>query len=174
MKIKPLTKTKLSIFALALALLLALFWTMPNLNAQEGGTRIVYVNSNEAIAARPESAQINELRTQAQTEISGIQSQLQALQDKVNSGQDLTTQERETGATLQQTLIATQQRWQQDIAAAAEPAVAAVQTAIEAIAQENGYDLVLDGAVAGQSGINLVVYANDSLNITQQVIERVR
>ena len=174
MTIKPFTKTKLSIFALALTLLLVLFWMMSTLDAQEGGTRIVYVNSNEAIAARPESAQINELRTQAQTEISGIQSQLQALQDKVNSGQDLTTQERETGATLQQTLIATQQRWQQDIAVAAEPAVAAVQAAIEAIAQENGYDLVLDGAVAGQSGINLVVYANDSLNITQQVIERVR
>ena len=174
MKIRSLTKTNLAVFALALALLLALFWTMSNLNAQESGTRIVYVNSNEAIAARPESAQINDLRTQAQTEIEGIQSQLQALQDKVNSGQDLTVQERQTGQTLQQTLVATQQRWQQDIAAAAEPAITAVQAAIEAIAQENGYDLVLDGAVAGQSGINLVVYADDSLNITQQVIERIR
>ena len=174
MTTKSLTKTKLSIFALALTLLLALFWMMSNLSAQEGGTRIVYVNSREAVASRPEWANIQALQTQAQTELGGLQDQLQVLQDKANSGQVLTTQERETGTTLQQTLIATQQRWQEDIAAATEPAVAAVQAAIEAVAQENGYDLVLDGAVAGQSGINLVVYANDSLNITQQVIERVR
>ena len=165
---------KFSIFALSLTLLLALFWLSSNLTAQEEGTRIVYVNSREAIAARPESAQIGELQAQAETEIGDIQAQLQALIDKVNSGQDLTTQERETAATLEQTLRATQQRWQQDLAAAAEPAVAAVQAAIEAIAQENGYDIVLDGNVAGQSGINLIIYADDSLNITQQVIERIR
>ena len=165
-------KTK-SIFTLSLVLLLALFWASSNLTAQEEGTRIVYVNSREAIAARPESAQINELQAQAEAELSEIQAQLEPLLARFNSGQ-ITTQERETAATLQQTLNATQQRWQQDIAAAAEPAITAVQAAIEAIAQENGYDIVLDGNVAGQAGINLIIYADEGLNITQQVIERIR
>ena len=167
-------KTKASIFTLSLVLLLALFWASSNLVAQEEGTRIVYINSREAVDAHPEAARINELRAQFEAEISEVQAQLQPFIDRVSSGQELTTQERETATTLQQTLAATQQRWQQDLAAAAEPAVTAVQAAIETIAQENGYDIVLDGNVAGQAGINLIIYADDSLNITQQVIERIR
>ena len=58
----------------------------------------------------------------------------------------------------------------EEVAAAAEPAVLAVDQALKAVAAEQGYTVVFDYEVAEQSG--MVVYAQDGLDITQLVIDR--
>jgi outer membrane protein len=88
---------------------------------------------------------------------------------KAQSGQDLTPDERSAFAQLSQTLEAVQVRYQNDIAAAAQPAILAADQAIRVISEANGYTIVFDGAVAQQTG--LVVYATSGLDITQQVVD---
>ena len=58
----------------------------------------------------------------------------------------------------------------EEVAAAAEPAVQAVDQALKAVAAEQGYTVVFDYEVAEQSG--MVVYAQDGLDIPQLVIDR--
>ncbi len=55
----------------------------------------------------------------------------------------------------------------------ANAAIAAVNAAITAVATSQGYSMVLDGNIAGQNGIGLVVYAAEGLDITDQVIENI-
>lgn len=156
---KPLT-----LFALFVALFLSAF-------AQAQST-IVFVDSQAAINAHPAGAEALTLQEQARTEIEGLQEQIQSIVGGAQSAQDLTAEQRSQLDTLQRSLESVQQRWATDIQAAAQPAVDAVNQAIAAVAQENGYTIVLNRAVAATSG--LVAYADDSLDITDQVIARVQ
>lgn len=161
---------RLTLIGIAAAALLALFAS--NLTAQERSTRVVYVNSQEAIHAHPAGAQLETLRAQARSEIEGLVSSITALEQKAASGQQLTPDEADRYATLQSTIVAVDARYKDEIAAAAEPARAAVDQVLTQLAQELDYALVLDSLAAYETG--LVVYADPSLDITQMVVERVQ
>jgi outer membrane protein len=143
------------------------------LTAQAPEARIVFVNSQAAIAAHPAGEEAAALEAQAREELGEIRASAQALAERARAGQQLTAEEQERYQTLVATLQTVQQRYESDIAAAAGPAITAVDEAIRAVAQENGYTIVLDAAVAGPQGTNLVVYAQEGLDITAQVIERI-
>ena len=163
---------RLTLLIIAVAAILGVAST--NLTAQAPETRIVFVNSQAAIAAHPSGEEAANLETQAREELSGIQSSIQELATRARSGEQLSAEEQERYQTLVATLQTVQQRWEADISAAAQPAVAAVDEAIRALAQENDYSIVLDAGVAGPQGTNLVVYAQEGLDITPQVIERIQ
>ena len=163
---------RLTLLILAVVAILGVAST--NLTAQETAAQIVFVNSQAAIAAHPAGQQIEDLEAQAREEISGLQQSIQEIANRARQGQQLTPEEQERYQTLVATLQTVQQRWEADIAEAAQPAVEAVDAAIQALAQENGYSIVLDAGVAGPQGTNLVVYAQEGLDITQQVIERIQ
>lgn len=159
---------------LLVVVLMAIFLGSSFLTAQVGETRIVFVDSQEAIRAHPAGEASRALEQQAQTEIEALQTDLQALVEKANSGAQLTPDEQTRFQTLRSTLTSVQQRYAGEIGAAVEPALLAVDEVIQAIATENDYTLVLDRNVAGPQGINLIVYAKEGLDITPQVVERVR
>lgn len=140
--------------------------------AQE--TTIVFVNAQAAINAHPAGQTASDLQAQAREEIDALGADLQALADKANSGQQLSPDEQERYQALRSSIDAVQQRYQQEISTAVQPAIEAVNQIIREVAQENGYTLVLDGTVAGERGLGLVVYAQDGLDITDLVVERVR
>ena len=165
MKRLTLLLTALGAFA-AFALLASVATT-----AQDQPTRVVFVDSQSAISAHPAGAASDALQEQARGEIEGLRAQLQSYTDRIRAGQQLTPEENELYQTLLTTLSSVQQRWQQEIAATAEPALVAVNEAIAAIAEEEGYSIVMDFAVAAES--NLVVYARDGLDITAAVVARV-
>lgn len=145
-----------------------------NLTAQTPDTRVVFVNSQAVIAAHPAGEEATQLEQQAREELDGIRSSIEELANRARAGEQLTAEEQERYQTLLATLQTVQQRYQAEISAAAEPAVAAVDEAIRAVAQENGYSIVLDSVEAGPRGTNLVVYAEDGLDITPQVVERIQ
>lgn len=148
------------------------FFLSGTLTAQDQATRIVFIDSQRVINAHPAGQAALELQQQAQEEITGLQNEIRAIVGNAQSIQALSPEQRATYETLTQSLQASQQRWQQDIEQAVAPALEAVNQAVAEIAQANGYTLVLDGTVAAASG--LVVYAQEGLNITEQVIERIR
>lgn len=157
-----------------LAAALAALLLAPLASAQEG--RIVFVDTQAAINAHPAGAQANALQEQAKTEIDGLNQDLQALVAKVNAGQQLSQEEQARFQQLRTAITSVQERYARQIQEVVQPALDAVNQVIQQLAQENGYDMVIDSVVAGQEprGINLIVYARPDLDITQLVIERLR
>jgi outer membrane protein len=152
--------------ALAFAILLG-----ANLGAQDAPTRLAFVDSQALIAAHPAGRAANELREVAADEIGDIRSRLDALQAKARS-QGLDNDEAELFNILLATLESVQTRYSADIAAAAQPAIDAVNGAIRAVAEANGIAVVFDIDAAASSG--LVVFATDGLDLTEQVAARMQ
>ena len=137
---------------------------------------VVFVDAQAAINAHPAGEAASALQEQAKAEIDTLQADLQTLLEKANSGQQLTPEEQNRFQQLRTALTSVQERYAQQISDTVQPALAAVNDIIATLAEENGYDMVLDSIVAGPEprGINLVIFARPELDITPQVIERVR
>lgn len=159
------------LFIISIITVLALSATLV---AQQVANSIVFVDTQAAIAAHPAGAQAKQIEEQARGEVEALQAELKTLADKANAGTQLTADEQSRFQTLRTTILDVQQNYATQIGQTAEPALTAVDAAIKAIAEENGYLIVLDSGVAGQNGVNLVVYAAPQLDITQQVIDRVK
>lgn len=160
---------------LTLALLAAAALTLvatTTIGAQDQATRLVFVDAQALIAAHPGGQAANALRAQATEEIGELRDQLDALQARARAGEQLSADEQERFNVLLTTLEAVQSRYQADLAAAAEPAIEAVNAAIRDVALELEYTVVMDIAAAAESG--LVVYAADGLDITDVVMARLR
>lgn len=144
--------------------------------ASAQGGKIVFVDTQAAINAHPAGAQANTLQEQARSEIEGLNQDLQALVAKISAGQQLTQEEQARFQQLRTAITSVQERYAQQIQEVVQPALDAVNQVIQQLAEENGYDIVIDSVVAGQEprGINLIVYAKPELDITPLVIERVR
>jgi len=166
MKFKTLTLT----FVFALAALFAI----SQLNAQQADSRIVFVDAARALASHPSGRAVTDIQARQEQESQPIVEQIQALQLKMQQGQQLTPTEEENADILIRTLRTVQQRYAEEILQASEPAVLSVNSSIASIAEANGYTMVLDGNIAGQSGLGLVVYAQEGLDITDQVIAMVQ
>jgi outer membrane protein len=158
---------------LFIAAIIAVLAFSATLVAQQVANSIVFVDTQLAIAAHPAGAQAKTIEEQAKVEVEALQTELKAIADKANAGTQLTADEQSRFQTLRTTIFEVQQNYATQIGQTAQPALDAVDAAIKAVASENGYLIVLDSGVAGQSGTNLVVYAAEQLNITQQVIDRV-
>ena len=141
-----------------------------NLQAQAPGMRIAFVNSQQAIDAHPAGAAAREVEQRGVDEVNAIQTSLNAILERARTGAQITPEEQEAFQTGQIALESTAQRYREEVAAAAEPAITAVDTALKAVAAEQGYTVVFDYEVASATG--LVVYAEDGLDITQLVIDR--
>jgi outer membrane protein len=160
------------LFIVAIIGVLALSATLV---AQQALSGIVFVDTQAAIAAHPAGIQAKALEEQAKTEIDALQAELKTLADKANGGQALSADEQSRFQTLRTTMLEVQQNYATQIGETAKPALDAVDAAIQALAEENNYSIVIDSGVAGggPGGVNLVVYAKPDLNITQLVIDRV-
>lgn len=154
-----------------LAVLAVLALGSLQLGAQETPTRIVFVDAQAAINVHPAGQEAERLQGMARQEIDELRTQLDALAQKARGGTQLTPEEAERYSALVTTLEAVQQRYQQDIAATVGPAIEAVNAIIREIAEANGYTIVMD---IGQAANGLVVYAQEGLDITQQVLDEVR
>ncbi len=143
-----------------------------NLQAQAPGARIAFINSQQALDAHPAGAAAREIEQRGIAEVEEIQSSLNAILERARSGAQITPEEQEAFQTGQIALESTAQRYREEVAAAAEPAVVAVDTALKELAAEQGYAVVFDYEVASATG--LVVYAQDGLDVTQLVIDRLQ
>ena len=159
---------RLTLLGLASAVLIALFVT--NLSAQSRPTSVVFVNSQAALLAHPAGDNVASLQEQAQTEVNELVASLGALEQRLAAGEELSAEDNERYQALQTSLSAVQARYQEEIAAAAQPAVDAVNGIIAQLAQENGYTIVFDRVEAAEQ--RLVVYSDADLDITPLVIER--
>jgi outer membrane protein len=155
---------------LALGAVAAMVLLSSTMTAQPASTRVVFVDSQALIAAHPAGQAAAALSAQAQAELTELRQQLEALDARRRAGQTLTNEESERFSILLTTFETVQVRYQSDIAAAAGPAVEAVNAAIRAVAQEREYGIVFDVGAAAERG--LIVYAAEGLDITDEVMLR--
>ncbi|HZW27428.1 MAG TPA: OmpH family outer membrane protein [Trueperaceae bacterium] len=155
---------------LGAVLVLALAFAFTNLSAQSRETKVVFVRSQAAILAHPAGAQVEELRQQAQTEIGDLVTGIQELEARLAAGEELSAEDNERYQALVTSANAVQERYRQEIDAAAQPAIQAVNEVLAQLAEENGYTVILDADKARE--LELVVYADTDLDITQMVIDR--
>lgn len=156
---------------LALVILGVLALTLVRPTAQEQRSTIVFVDSQAAINAHPAGQAASDLQAQAREEIGLISADIDALNRRVLEGQELSSAEQGRLQVLIATLEAVQERYQSDIATTAQPALDRVNAVIRELAMENNYTIVLDAVVASNG---LVVFAQDGLDITPLVLERIR
>ena len=156
---------------IVLVVVCSLVVTLLTPNAQKQTATIVFVDSQAAINAHPAGQAANDLQIQAREEINFIRADIEELNDRVIQGEVLPAADRERLQVLLATLDSVQLRYQADISVTAQPAIQEVNDVIRVLATENGYSIVLDTLVAGNG---LVVFAQDGLDITPLVLERIR
>jgi Skp family chaperone for outer membrane proteins len=139
--------------------------------AQEKPFKPALVNTAQLLAAHPDGQSAAALRQQGADELAPLLEQLQALQTKSQTT-ELTAEERSQANLLVATVEQTKARYEEEVRAAAAPAQAAINEAIKAVAEANGYTLVIDGDLAGGNGLSLFVYVDLTSipDITPQVI----
>ena len=158
--------TLLLVAAIAVALPLG-----AQLGAQDAPVRLAFVDSQALIATHPAGQAASELRVLATEEIGGLRDRLDALQAKAR-GEGLSNEEAELFNVLLATYESVNSRWAAEIAAAAQPAIEAVNAAIRVVADEAKIAVVMDIDAAAESG--LVVYAAPGLDLTEAVAARLR
>lgn len=161
---------RLTLLGLVVAVTIGLLAS--SLSAQDRQTRVVFVDSQAALLAHPSGAAIQQLQQQAETEVNELVASLTTLDQRLAAGETLSAADNERYQALQTSLTAVQARYRDEIAAAAAPAVTAVNAVIKQLAQENGYTIVMDRVEAAD--LRLVVYADDDLDITSMVIDRLK
>jgi len=153
------------------------------LAAQAGGPKIVYVNSQKIIAQAPGRA---DAEAQFQKEMDQYKAQVQKMGDSL---QTMVADYQKAEPTLSQSVKATrtkdlrdrQQAYQQHVqqleqtaqqreAELVRPIMEQINKIIEQVRNENGYAFILDAG--NQAGV--VVAADSSLDITDQVIKRLQ
>ncbi len=168
---------KVKFFSITLLILAATFLVANSftskLSAQADYSRIVFIDAARALASHPAGGAVAEIQERQEEELGPILQQIQELQRQA-AERELTPEEQDLADILIRTLQERQQLYAEEILQASEPAVNAVNAAITAISASQGYSMVLDGNIAGQNGIGLVVYAVEGLDITDQVIEYVK
>jgi Outer membrane protein len=153
------------------------------LAAQAGGPKIVYVNSQKIIAQAPGRA---DAEAQFQKEMDQYKAQVQKMGDSL---QTMVADYQKAEPTLSQSVKTTrtkdlrdrQQAYQQHVqqleqtaqqreAELVRPIMEQINKIIEQVRTENGYAFILDAG--SQAGV--VVAADSSLDITDQVIKRLQ
>lgn len=133
-------------------------------------TRIGYVDVEQVVQAHPKYPAVKEIADATQKELKPLQDKLQPLSAKIQAG-TATAKEQQDAQLLRQTIQQTASKYQQKQAAALEPITKSLDDIIAKVAQQQNFALILDRRVARDSG--LVIYADDSLNLTDAVIKAI-
>jgi outer membrane protein len=139
--------------------------------AQPKNTKICFVQSQPILEAHPDGPKVTAFKTDADKELKPILEQARALQFKASAG-SISAVERQQLDTLSKTVQATQRKWQDRIEKVLKPIEVDIDKAIASTAKLLGCNVVLDRLVARNSA--LVVYADEDLDITKDVIKTLK
>jgi outer membrane protein len=131
-------------------------------------TKIGYIDAEKVVQAHPNYKAIKDIQTQAQNELKPLQDKLTPLQTKIQNGQ-ATAKDQQDFQVLRQSYQDAAKKWQDKSQTALKPITEAIDKVISSVAQQQGFAIVMDKKVAASSG--LVVYADDSLDLTDAVIK---
>ncbi len=155
---------------IAAAIALTAAFTVPM--AQTKATRIGFVNAQTVLQNHPQGAKVLEAQKKAQTELKELSDKIQVLQIKISNG-TATAAEKQQYETLVKTGQTRQAQLKTQIDKLLEPITKQVDIAVAKVAKAQGFVLVMDKAIAAQSG--LVIYADpEGTDLSDEVIKEVK
>ncbi len=132
-------------------------------------TTVCFINAQRVLAAHPMGAKVIEAQQKAQAELKGLSDKIQELQVKVANG-TATTAEKQQYEVLVKTAQARQAQLKTQIDKLLEPITRDVDVAVSKVAIARGCAVVLDRAIAAQSGLVVFVNPNTSFDISDDII----
>ncbi|GAA5504462.1 hypothetical protein Dxin01_04236 [Deinococcus xinjiangensis] len=138
-------------------------------HAQTPAAKVGFVNVDTLFAAHPNDKDVKALQTKFQTELADLDTKIKAIDSK---GAAATATDKDQRTQLVATYNAKLKDYDTQMKAKAGPVEQSVDKAINDYAKANGFSIVMDRAVAQQSG--LVVYADTSTDITEGVKKNVK
>lgn len=155
---------------IAVAVALTAVFTVPM--AQTRATRIGFVNAQVVLAGHPNGSKVLDAQKKAQAELKELSDKVQALQAKI-ANNTATPTERQQYETLVKTGQARQVALKTQIDKLLEPITKQVDVAVGKVAKAQGFVLVMDRAIASQSG--LVIYADpEGTDLSDDVIKEIK
>jgi outer membrane protein len=155
---------------IAAAVALTAAFTLPM--AQTRATRIGFVNAQVVLAGHPQGAKVLEAQKKAQDELKELSDKVQKLQPKI-ANNTATPAERQQYETLIKTGQARQAALKTQIDKMLEPITKQVDAAVAKVGKAQGFVLVMDRAIASQSG--LVVYADpEGTDLSAEVLKEIK
>ena len=133
--------------------------------------RVGFLDSEKVIQAHPRYKEVQTVLDQANKELKPITDQLTPLQQKIQAG-TATAKEQQDFQTLRNTYQQASQKWNERRAKALEPLTKEIDVQIDKFARTQGFGIILDRRVASASG--LVLYGDDSLDVTDEIINAIK
>lgn len=171
MKLTVTLDARSLLFGAALAALpFAAFTVVPH--AQTKAAKVGIVNVQRVLAATPGGANVAALRKKADTDLGAQAKKIQALQAKISTNA-ATAADRQALDVALKTYQTAQQNYGKQVSTAFQPVAGVVNSAVAKTAAAQGFTIVMDYAVAQQSG--LVIYADSkATDLTDAVIKSVK
>ncbi|WP_276953633.1 OmpH family outer membrane protein [Allomeiothermus silvanus] len=133
--------------------------------------RVGFLDSEKVIQAHPRYKEVQAVLDQANKELKPITDQLTPLQQKIQAG-TATAKEQQDFQTLRNAYQQASQKWAERQAKATEPITKQIDAEIAKFARAQGFGIILDRRVASSSG--LVLYGDDSLDVTDEIINALK
>lgn len=138
-------------------------------HAQTNAGKVGFVNVKALFAAYPGSKDLDALQAKAQKDLGDLQTQMQQIQAK---GAAATAADKTKFQQLSDTYNTKMKDYDKQISDKAAPMEKSVDTALGAYAKANGFSIIMDRAVAQQSG--LVIYADEATDVTEAVKKNIK
>ncbi|PZA07970.1 MULTISPECIES: OmpH family outer membrane protein [unclassified Meiothermus] len=133
--------------------------------------RVGFLDSEKVIQAHPRYKEVQAVLDQANKELKPLTDQLVPLQQKIQAG-TATAKEQQDFQTLRNAYQQASQKWNERRAKALEPITKEIDVQIDKFARAQGFGIILDRRVASSSG--LVLYGDDSLDVTDEIINALK
>jgi outer membrane protein len=147
--------------------------TSPLIAQNQPMLKVGFMDSQTVVQAHPRYKEIQAVIDQAQKELKPVEDQLKALQPKIQAG-TATAKEQQDFQTLRNAYQQTYQKWAERQAKATEPITKQIDVEIAKFAKAQGFGIILDRRVAGPAGTGLVLYGDNSLDVTDEVAKVVK
>ena len=138
-------------------------------HAQTPAAKIGFVDVDTLFAAHPSDKDIKALQQSANKELSDLDAKIKAIDAK---GASASAAEKQTREQLATSYNAKLKSFDDQMKAKAGPVEQAVDKALGNYAKQNGFAVIMDRAVAQQSG--LVVYADQGTDVTEAVKKTIK
>lgn len=138
-------------------------------HAQTTPQKVGFVNVQKLLSAHPNDKELQAIQKKANDELGALDKQIKAIDAK---GAAATAAEKQNRTTLVSTIQAKAKAYDDQMKPKVAAVEKAVDTAVNTVAKQNGYSIVMDSNVA--AGSSLVIFAENGTDLTDAALKALK
>ena len=138
-------------------------------HAQTTPQKVGFVNVQKLLSAHPNDKDLQAIQKKANDELGALDKQIKAIDAK---GASATAAEKQNRTTLVSTIQAKAKAYDDQMKPKVAAVEKAVDTAVNTVAKQNGYSIVMDSNVA--AGSSLVIFAENGTDLTDAALKALK